>query len=306
MAQVQSKLSPDRKNGSGKKPPIKKVSPKKNSSKMNNRPRFTLSVVGFHPDFPLEAYFYRRSDGRDGYTQTYRQAVDNQRDIPSLDENGFIQYFARRNSIDDDNTMMGSDNWACYVLVRWIPNQDPSTAETRREGLQFLRGFFMSSEYSRYPPNDINTIDITDTENPVPMDHFFQDQHIINFIPAIYPEEVANTTFFSSYPDEARMFFSRDEYPADAIALYGYGRAAESEVANIGQYEAGFNPGIQAGEDQPAPVNGDKGLGETGHVAAREQASPVADPQGPAETAQVPTEPANDAKQTKGPKTRRK
>lgn len=250
-------------------PPIKKESPQKFSSKMSKKPRFTLSVIAFHPEMPLEAYFFRRSDERDGYTLSYRKAVDGDIQIQMLEDNGFIQYFNRRVNAENNTTMMGSDDWACHVLMRWVPGQNPSTPHTRRDGLRLLRGFFMSSEYSKYPPHDIVTVDLTDPENPVSMDQFILDENIMTLIPMLFPPETANTSFAREYPDVARVFFSGDSFPSDAIAMYGYGNGDIGQgrrVQDIGAFAPGFNPGEQDpnnnnadSEDEEAAEEGSDG-----------------------------------------------
>lgn len=221
-------------------PPIKKASPKRGSSKANKRPGFTVTVWGFHPTFPLEVYSYRKGSDDDGYTHTLRQSIDGNADtIPILDDNGFIQYFVRRQHRDKNQVMTNADNWPCHLIVRWVPNQEPSTPATRTEGLRILKNFFMSSEWSKFPPRDIVTVDMTNTDDPIPLDHFFLDEQVALFIKDIFPDEVANDRFAVDYPDVAKMFFSRDLFPPEAVTQYGYGSQKQQAMAD------GFHAGSQ-------------------------------------------------------------
>ena len=201
-----------------------KSSPSKNSSKLSKRPRFILSCWGF-PPLCIEAYVYRKGTDRDGYGNHYRKCVDGDEQCKELDEAGFAQYFTRRISKEQNIPLVGADEWACFVYVRWVPGMNPSTTQTRVEGLSFFRKYLMDNRYSRYPPNDIMTMDLTDVVQPRGMDHLFLDEHIMLFIKDLFQPSIANERFFTEHNVIAKLFFGSAPYPPEATMLYGFGNA---------------------------------------------------------------------------------
>lgn len=219
-----------------KRSPIKRASPPKNSSKLAKKPRFTLTVWGFAP-LSLEFYIFRKGEDKDGFGLFYRQVIDGEKECPELEEAGFTMYYVRRLAQDNNNAMVGADEWTCYVYVRWVPGDIPSSRDTRAQGAEFLRQHFMDARYSRFPPNDILVIDETNEEVPKPMDHFLQDEIILQLMKNCVDKDALNTRFFTDYPELAELFFTGPPYYSVASMLYGFGTdmgPAPAAIPSIG------------------------------------------------------------------------
>ena len=231
-----------------------KKSPTKNSSKLSKRPRFSLTVWGF-PPLCIEAYAYRKGTDRDGYGNHYRKCVDGDEECKELDDAGFSQYFTRRISKLQNVPLVGADEWACFIYVRWVPGMNPSTAQTREEGLSFFRKYLMDPRYSRYPPNDILTMDLTNVNEPLGMDNFFLDEHILLFIKDLFQPSIANEDFFRDHNNIAKLFFSSAPYPPEAPFLYGFGNP---DVAGLNNNNAQAAINDSAGQNDETEGQEDK------------------------------------------------
>ena len=216
MAPVQSKIP------FSKGSPFKRNSPGKNSSKLAKRPQHVLSCYGFPPS-PVEFYILRKGEDRDGYTGFYRQVIDGEKENDALAEHGFFQYFTRRVSLEQDIPMVGQDTWNCTVMVRYVNGMNPSSTSTRYEGLTFLRGWLMDKNHSKYPPNDILTVDQTRGRDILAMDNFILDEHVLLVMEAVISEDLRNERFFTDFREYANVFYTGPDYPSDAIAQYGFG-----------------------------------------------------------------------------------
>ena len=250
MAPSQSKLN------FKKDSPIRKTSPGKNSSKLAKRPQHVLTVVAF-PPLPVELYVYRRGTDRDGYTGYYRQVIDGERESDDLIQKGFTQYYVHRLSQQVNAPKVGEDSWNCIVMVRYVPGMHESTGQTRAEGLAFLRGWLMDDEHSKYPPNDILTVDQTHPTHPVPMDNFLLDEHIFIVLRAVVDP---NGRFFTDHPELARLFYSGPNYYGDAISMYGYGTVAPPVGPVDSQAQA--RDGMMENESNDLAIHGEDSTNE--------------------------------------------
>ena len=124
---------------------------------------------------------------------------------------------------------------------------EPSTEASRREGLDILTRFLQDVRYSKYPPTDINTLDMTNAKNPTPLDHFLLDDHIVPLLRETIDEGLLTKNFYQEWNEIAKMFFSGPTYPAEAVSLYGYGTARiendNAQVCDIDQEDATDNGG---------------------------------------------------------------
>ena len=94
-----------------------------------------------------------------------------------------------------------------------------STPETRRQGLEAIKMALMNPEYTRFPPEDIITMDTADPENPPPLDHFFLDNDIRDFMKEDIQETDLTTTFVQDFPDAASKCWSGHNVSAWARGL---------------------------------------------------------------------------------------
>ena len=237
-------------NDADKASPFKKgFSPKRNSSKMNKQVRRLIKVVGFGA-LAVELYCFIKGSDRDGwnedYTRAFRQFIDAEFEVPFLADAGFCGYYLVRASQAGISTVRGTDNWSRFYLLRMLPNQVPSTAVTRQEGMDILRAFFMDKTYSLYPPASIVTMDDTQTDQLLSLDHFLIDGDIVSIMQQILDESKLTTDFSLAFPLIAPLIFGGPAYSELAVNQFGYGRTAHAAVA------PGFVIPVQNGTNQQA------------------------------------------------------
>ena len=101
-----------------------------------------IVCYGFPPTV-YELYGYARNhkgEIKDGYIDPFRKFVDGDanHDYPHLEEAGFTAYYAMRKSPVSNERVVQSNGYFRYWLVRCVPEGNPSTPETRLEGLDVL------------------------------------------------------------------------------------------------------------------------------------------------------------------------
>jgi len=243
--------------GSSKKasPWKKKSPPKKASSKTNKAVQHLLTCFSAVPESPMELCAFQRTNqsGRvEGYTKSFRDFIDSEeKDIPNLSKAGFCAHYTQRRSREQNLIKTGVDGWARYCIVRIVPDNVPSTEDTRRQGLDVLATFLMDSNYSRYPPSSIVRIDVTnqvDLTNPndgvTALDHHLLDRDIVSAMSLLFDEEALNTQFARNMADIARYFFSGPIYATIAIETLGYGSHGESRIVQVDGNTAAVVPGM--------------------------------------------------------------
>jgi hypothetical protein len=104
-----------------------------------------------------------------------------------------------------------------YLFVRYVPRG--STPVTRAEALEALAAFFRNSNYFKYPPAHITTIDGTNVDNPHSLDQFFMDDDIIEFLRAEFAESALNGNFFANYPILSSKLWAGPNYPEFARSI---------------------------------------------------------------------------------------
>ena len=200
-----------------KSPPAKATapSPKKKSGKkpsgkdVKKKPRTVpqLIVTSFISEFPFEAYMFWADESNDHYSG-FKNFANGDAPLPQLDDLGFADIKFRRrpgtrNEIYANET---KGNFWRIILMRYL--QQPSTAESRAEGLEAVRQFLMSTASSKWPPKEIVTKDITNVAAPHSLDMFYLDADIEKFMKTYLDEEQFTAEFFATYEDFAKKCWS--------------------------------------------------------------------------------------------------
>ena len=193
-----------------------------------------ITVYAFPPPFSFEAYIYSKgnqfdNDQDDGYLKKFEICMNpnsddpNQQPCPYLDEANFVKFVYRRKPDTDNEHMVGVKKpfWR-GIMIRY-PNGGESTSETRQEGLAVLKRFMTDPAYTFYPPKDIVLRDATDEDDYKPLDHFFMDWDIKNFIIEDVPKQDLNNKFYETYQDFADKIWSGKNKSEYAYGL-GYPR----------------------------------------------------------------------------------
>lgn len=219
-------------------------------SSKNKDTGHTLICVGF-PNTNIELYQYTKVNSgqeRENYTYHFRKNFDgdDKFSVPHLEEAGFIGYYYLRGT--GNIRKNGSDGYPRYNLMRIVPGENTTSAETRMEGLNVLSTFFKSIRYSKYPPSHIQCSDNT-AQGPGSLDKYLLDKDIFSLLANVFEESVLNSEFFSSFPDIAPVIFGGPEYPPEAIEKLGY---RETNAANgaKGNYHPSFVPPEQQEETE--------------------------------------------------------
>lgn len=206
-----------------KKGPVKLV---KEVIKNKNKPKAVPTVTCYTPHSILEKEIYTftmaPADGTesvaDGFTHSYKRYWQGELEVDALTEANFGPFkFRRRPNSNNEIMLDPKEYWRCVFLR--TPLEGVSTPETRAEGLQVLRTFLMSSDYSDYPPKQIDVLDTTDDEFPVALDCFLQDHDIVEIVKDTHEESELNENFYENYQDFARLIWSHRFYPQFARGL---------------------------------------------------------------------------------------
>lgn len=212
--------------------PFKKKITAKVSSKSGGETGHELMVVGFPPTM-VELYAYTKitlGSIKENFSLAFRKSFDEEEGstkFPELEENGFIGYYFMRTSKDSNERKNGSDGYARYFMVRCVPDGNPSSSETRQEGLNFLSAFYKHKKSSKYPPPYIRTIDLTH-DPPKAMDEYLMDKDIFTLLKNIFEEDVLDSNFSSFFPEIASVLFGGPIYPDEAVVRLGFGKNTAS------------------------------------------------------------------------------
>ena len=171
------------------------------------------------------------------------ESEDENESIPALVEAGFFAAIYQRVNIHINARQNGNDNWPRYWMVREVPGGTISTAESRREGMQILKSFFMDSRFTKYPPQSIEISDQT-LPQPMPMQHYFLDRDIIRVLEHVVDPEVFNSNFFRNFPECAALAFPGPIFPNEAVTALGFGTPNPHNGPH-GAYAPNFVPGPQ-------------------------------------------------------------
>jgi hypothetical protein len=139
----------------------------------------TLYVVNFGPPFTFEIYLYEKNEKEDGFHFGITKYMrGNETDTHSLfDAANFTQTLSRRVPGSADIVSKSVEtNYDRRIFLRY-PKESESTPETRATGLAAMKSFLQDPRFSRYPPTEIDTVDLTDYQHD---HHTAMDNYIMN------------------------------------------------------------------------------------------------------------------------------
>jgi hypothetical protein len=199
--------------------PIKPASPKKARNVPNMRQKLlvkkekpvpTIRVYGFQDPFGVEAYEYTASDTKPGFINKYRLWAKGELEVESLTAANFNNTKVQRDKSKSDNeALLDGEGYSRVWMVRY-PSGGESTEETRKEGLEILKTFFMSKVGTDYPPKTIKVVDAT-TDVPNVLDKFFLDTDIEEILKSSFEITELEQEFYEKYPVSANMIYSNNE-----------------------------------------------------------------------------------------------
>lgn len=195
--------------------------PKKKAKNKIGKNTPTISCYNFTTEFGFEAYTYTINDETDGFVTAFKKYMDGDKESAELDEANFTSFKVRRVPGDGNEILKSPDGFWRRVMVRHPPTGE-SNAETREEGLRVLKEFFMNPVHTAYPPDSIATVDCGTLKDHLPLDQFFQDNDIAEFLRAEFADSVLNTDFFNDYTAFAKKLWSGPNYPDSARHKYGF------------------------------------------------------------------------------------
>ncbi len=106
------------------------------------------------------------------------------------------------------------------IIVRY-PKEGESTPQTRETGLNLIGDFLMDRNFSKFPPFSIEKEDITDLDNPPPLDKFFMDDQIKEFLIQAIDAKDLDESFVNTYPEFAKLCWS-GKYVSDFARTLGF------------------------------------------------------------------------------------
>lgn len=166
----------------------------------------TLTICHFHDILDVEMIIFERNDGEDGFLNFIRLYTMDEKECEILDELGITRLVPRRNPNTANDIMLGRKGYWRQLIIRY--NGGTSNSESRQNVLNKLKTFFLNPAYSAYPPPHIDTIDITNTENPIALDEYFTDNDIELIMKEDIEEEDLTNSFVSNFPDVAKICWS--------------------------------------------------------------------------------------------------
>ena len=172
-----------------------------------------------HDALGTTLYLYTCGPQSDGFLKkNFSDYTQGLKESKLLDNTYFNSLMNRRVAGSDNTIMVNHKGFWRKVVVRH-PKDGLSTPETRAEGLAILKKCFLSKEFTQFPPDDIETIDATDVNNPKAMDMFLQDHDIIDIMKEQICDDDLNEEFYGKYNDCAMKIWSGTNYPAYARSL---------------------------------------------------------------------------------------
>lgn len=165
----------------------------------------TLTVRAFKDPIPIEAYIYSKDENHDGFLHPIRNHLRNEgHTLQVLTDLGIANMVPRRVPGTDNEIMEnGAQRYWRLIIIRGFDGNGMSTAETRQEGLETLKQLFMSNSYSSWPPPNIVTSDETNEEDPAPLDDFFLDNEIQQYMEENIQAAVLNANFYEEHHEIA-------------------------------------------------------------------------------------------------------
>ena len=210
------------------RPPAKKGSPGKKtafSPPAKKKGGMKISVHRFKDPISIECYIFQKSGNKDGYLHGLRKYVKNEfgnTKHEALENLGWLNVYLRRVPYSSNEVLRDSDDYMRSVIVRYPPDRI-STPQTRKDCMEALKSFFADERFSNYPSHNIETIDETDEDHPEPLDKYFMDEQIKEFLIAEIPPEELNREFASTYNEFAPYCWSSDNVSQWAREILGFG-----------------------------------------------------------------------------------
>ncbi len=208
-----SKKSPGRKKKSPGK--VKTSAPTKIKGKASPP---TIRVLVPDPIFKFEMYFVEKNAGEDAFMMPYTRFVREEIEDQGLKDANFGPIVFRRDPGTDDEPLEGQKGFWRQIIIRY-PSEQESTPETREEGLRVLKAFFLRKDTQQFPPSDITTHDAADPENPPPLDRYFMNETIKNFMEEDINETSLNESFVQEWPEIAAKCWASSQVSQWAYSL---------------------------------------------------------------------------------------
>lgn len=179
---------------------------------------YHFKILKLKPDF--EIVWIDATPGNDGYAQDLFNHITDQ---DGFREFGLLMVARRRMSqANNDELRNTRNNYPRRCIVRAL--DDNSTHESRLNILRAFQQFLSRPEFNKYDYTYTvdNESDLTpdDDANLVAMDHFIQDDVIVNLMKTVYEE--TDSDWYGRNNDCALDFFSGPLFPDYAVEALGY------------------------------------------------------------------------------------
>lgn len=199
-----------------------------------------LKVLAFHSDFTFEALFYEKADGSENYVYGLKEYIRGNSTTPCeyIDGLNIVRYVSQRvpNSPNTLLTTNPNSEWSRAVFIRY-PEDNMSTPDTRQEYLRTAKRFFQDTRFSNYPPREIETVDLTNPQNPAALDEYFMDDEIKYLMVEDIDGSTLNPDFTTNYPDFARKCWKFNHFSDWARNNLGFGQFLVSELSSTAEDE---------------------------------------------------------------------
>jgi len=170
----------------------------------------TLQVFAFSDPFSFEACKCVAREGNDACTDSLQKVLDGELSCDCIEAAKFIECVCQRIPGSDSQILCNADpkksNFWRAVFIR-CPDGG-STKESREEGLEVLKRFFMDNQHIQHVPGEIDTVDLSDEENPPALDEFFLDRFIRRFMELDIDNTFLNEKFCEEHEEVAKKCWS--------------------------------------------------------------------------------------------------
>jgi hypothetical protein len=171
----------------------------------------TVSVRTFCEPMNFEAYFYEASFGNDGYLGSFKKVMEGNMECKYLLDANFTEIVFMRDPASDNEPLHNLSSsrsafWRC-IMIRYPPGG--STKKSREQGLKILHQFFTDKQYTSYPPRKIELVDLSSKEHPPPMDDYFLNYKVKQFMEEDIDAKELNENFYRKCSTTALFCWSR-------------------------------------------------------------------------------------------------
>ena len=212
---------------SPKKKDFANIKVKQEDLNQKKKSSYFMKIVKLRPDFEL--IWIDASPGNDAYAQPLFDFVEKE---DGFKQEGVIMVIRRRISQGNNEVLTNANNtYPRRCIIRMV---DDSTHDSRLAILRAMQAYIMRPEHNKfgysYVVNDASDLTPPNADALEPMDHFIQDDHIVNLILLVF--EDTGETWFADNVANALDFFSGPNFPDYAMEKLGY-PARISIAANI-------------------------------------------------------------------------